>query len=375
MGESFSDLIRITSYEELGKLSDLLVLQDGTPVKTEDDWQKKRAELYHSVIEKQFGQQPPTPEIFEIEPLSFSEKTKVYRIKAGPANRPVSFRMTVFFVPDASSSPVVIDGDECWHYPYNRDFFRAFTDRGISFVLFDRTEIVCDFRDPERKSPLYRAYPDFEFGAMTAWAWGYSRCVDAVLQLGLTDPGLIGITGHSRGGKAALLAGALDERIRVVNPNDSGCGGAGCYRIRMEGITEDGESGRNETLEDILNLFGYWFSKDLADYYLHAEDLPFDQHELKALVAPRILLEGNAASDLWANPVGSYITAVAAQSVYGFLGVPKNHYWYYRKGYHFHEVSDVQCLAEVMVSLQCGKDPQGDFFRIPFTLPSQQRFQ
>ena len=155
MSISYSNLIRLTKIRELGELGDLLTLSDGNPVKTPADWQKKRGELYRTVIEIQYGIQPPAPEVFEVEPLAFSEFTNVYRITAGPAACPVSFRMILFFVPGADSlCPVVIDGDACWQYPYNRDFIQAFRGRGIAFALFDRTEIVPDIRDAGRNGRL-----------------------------------------------------------------------------------------------------------------------------------------------------------------------------------------------------------------------------
>ena len=89
----------------------------------------------------------------------------------------------------------------------------------------------------------------------------------------------------------------------------------------------------------------------------------------EALVAPRILLEGNAASDLWANPVGSYRTAVAAGKAFRLLGAEKNHLWYYRRGYHWHKISDVECLAEVMLAKVRGTDFPGDFYQTPFRVP------
>lgn len=364
------DLIKITDNEVLSQLPNPFLFENGTQVHTIEGWKKRKEELYHIAIELPFGKQPPKPEFLHVETLGLGSRSKTYRIIAGPADHPVSFRMFLFIPSGAKAPwPVAIDGDLCWDYSFNQEYLQAFLSRGIALVLFDRLELAADLRDAGRRSPLYRAYPDLNFGALSAWAWGYSRCVDALLNLGLADPDCIAFTGHSRGGKAALLAGALDERATIVNPNNSGCGGCGCYRIRAKGITEDGKEERNETLEDILDQFDYWFSPTLKDYYNHAEQLPFDQHELKALVAPRILLEGNAASDLWANPVGSVQTAVAADEVYKFLGAEKNHYWYFRTGYHWHKPEDVTRLAKLMRSTKDGTEVDDSYAQAPFHLP------
>ena len=364
------DLIRITDYRVLDVLPDPFLFKDGTRVKNEVDWNRRREELYRLAVEIPFGKQPPKPEFFHVETLGLGSRTNSYRITAGPADHPVSFTMFVLFPPKTAAPwPVVIDGDRCWDYPFKTEFNHPFLDRGIAVVLFDRLELAADLRESGRRSPLYRAYPDLDFGAVSAWAWGYSRCIDALLELDIADPSCIAFTGHSRGGKAALLAGALDVRATIVNPNESGCGGAGCYRIEASGITEDGDLKNNETLEAIIDQFDFWFSPTLRSYYGNVAALPFDQHYLKALVAPRILLEGNAASDFWANPVGSWQSAMAAREVYRFLGAERNHYWYYRKGYHWHKGSDVTRLAKLMRNTLDGTTTDDAYFETPFVKP------
>ncbi len=360
-------LIQITQCRSHGMLPDPFLRPDGTRIAHPEDWSQHREDLLHLAVDIPFGQQPPKPDFLHIEPLCLGSRTKSYRLTSGPYGSPVSFRMLVLYPQDRPAPwPVVIDGDLCWDYPLDKAFLGEFLSRGIAVALFDRTEIASDVRDTGRRSPLYRAYPDLDFGALMGWAWGYSRCVDALLELGLADPNCIAFTGHSRGGKAALLAGVLDTRATIVNPNNSGCGGAGCFRTEASGLTEDAEPDRNENLEDIIDQFDYWFSKGLQAYYGKAGTLPFDQHYLKALVAPRILLEGNAASDLWANPVGSWQTACAAHEVFRFLGAPENHYWYYRKGYHWHKVEDVARLAKIMRCTADGTRTDDRFYEVPF---------
>ena len=362
------DLIRITRNIVRGKLPDPFLFEDGSRVRTKEDWLRRREELFRIGVELPYGDRIPTPEYFRTDPLCLGSESHTYRITAGPKDCPVSFYMHLF-MPDKASTkpwPVVIDGDMCWCDSYNREWLGAFLKKGIAVCMFNRCEIVSDVRSEGKRSPLYRAYPDLEFGALMAWAWGYSRCLDALLSLGYTDGSCVAFTGHSRGGKTALLAGVLDDRATIVNPNDSGCGGAGCYHNSVFAITEDGDEKREESVEAIIDQFDYWFSEKFRVYYNNVEEMPFDAHYLKALVAPRVLLEGNAASDLWANPVGSFQTASAASEVYKFLDVRENHYWYYRTGYHDHLPEDVERLAKLML---CGKGTDDEYYVTPFEKP------
>jgi hypothetical protein len=129
----------------------------------------------------------------------------------------------------------------------------------------------------------------------------------------VTDPDVdadaICVTGHSRRGKTALLAGALDERIALVVPHQSGTGGAALSRDNDQ-----------ETVERINRVFPHWFSDMFTRFNDNEYRLPIDQHLLMALVAPRPLLETAGIQDRWANYDSALRALRAADSVYEFLG-------------------------------------------------------
>jgi len=220
---------------------------------------------------------------------------------------------------------VVLNGDACWHYATD-DVIAGILRRGYAFAQFNRVEIAPDM--PRARGPT---------GALTAWAWGYHRAVDALAQVDLVDPAQLAVVGHSRGGKAALLAGATDERIALTSANNSGAGGAGCFRVLGPGA---------ETLSDVTQGFPHWFGPELAAYAGREHALPFDQHFLKALVAPRSLLTTEALDDLWANPVGSWHTHAAARAVYELQGAGERIAISYRPGGHDHAPADWTTLLD-----------------------------
>jgi cephalosporin-C deacetylase-like acetyl esterase len=119
------------------------------------------------------------------------------------------------------------------------------------------------------------------------------------------------VYGHSRNGKTALLCGAFDERVAAVIPHQAGCGGTSPAR---------GKTG--EQLRDINKNFPHWFNDTYVQFNEHVERLPFDQHCLIAMCAPRPVLLTNAVEDQWANPVGQFENLQAADEVYRFLGAP-----------------------------------------------------
>ena len=154
-----------------------------------------------------------------------------------------------------------------------------------------------------------RAKQTINRGSVAAWAWGVHRAVDYLITDAKVNGKRIAVMGHSRNGKAALLAGATDERIALVIPHQSGCGGAAPSR----GVV-------GEKVADINKRFPHWFNATFKTYSETPDKLPFDQHHVLACISPRPVLLSNAVQDTWANPDGQYTALRAAKAAWDALG-------------------------------------------------------
>lgn len=191
-----------------------------------------------------------------------------------------------------------------------------------------------------------------EWGAIGIWAWGYSRIADYLQKERRIDKNRMAVLGHSRLGKTAVWAGAQDKRFKVVLSNDSGCGGAALSK-RVFG----------ENVGRITANFPHWFCPAFNRYSENEASLPFDQHELLALIAPRHAYVASAEDDSWADPKGEYLSLYYSGPVYrlyGMQGLPNieqpavHQPQHYDVGYHIragkHDVTsyDWQCYLDFL---------------------------
>ncbi|MBP3369765.1 MAG: hypothetical protein J6L85_03335 [Clostridia bacterium] len=156
---------------------------------------------------------------------------------------------------------------------------------------------------------------DYDCGKIGIWAWAAMRVMDYAQTREELDPERVSVAGHSRLGKTALLAGALDERFYCAISNDSGCSGAALAR-ETEG----------EDIAAICRVFPFWFCKNYYKYANNEESMPFDQHFLVAANYPHKVYVASAEEDQWAYPKNEYLSCVAASEFFethgmmGFVG-------------------------------------------------------
>ena len=294
-------------------------------------WEERRKEIVALLCKEEYGFFPAKHEKISFEVLSedvrfCAGKSTLYKVKVS-----VSFGKKEFSFPIYANIPKkegkhpffvhinFTDGvpDKC--LPIEEICDRGFA--VISFSYRDVTEddvlLTVEHKPKSNELDLYevlferKAAPEtMECGKIAFWAWAASRAMDYAETLDCLDLTKAAVVGHSRLGKTALLAGALDERFRYVISNDSGCSGAAISRDKV-----------GESIERITTRFFYWFCKDYYKYRAKEQELPFDQHFLIAASAPRKVYVASAVEDTWADPDSEYLACYAASEVYEKLGM------------------------------------------------------
>ncbi|MBQ7400123.1 MAG: hypothetical protein IJW06_06675 [Clostridia bacterium] len=322
-----------------GKMPDPFLKSDGTRM-TKEEWFEKKDEIRQKIVDFEYGGMPPRPEFVEFEEMNNEpipgRCAMWYKVKAGKPDKYVTFNLQIITNNKGKDKyPVLLTGDGCYSNLESDTVTEAFN-RGYVTASFNRLDFAYDMK--ERKGPLYDVYPEYpDFTAISAWAWGYSVCMDVFEKIDYVDETEVGITGHSRGGKTVMLAAAMDERIKYVCPNNSGCHGAVSHRCYVKGL---GWHGDTERIATMVEMFPSWMGPKLWDYIDKEEQLPYDMHYFGALIAPRYYLQCEGMQDYWINPIGAWQNFSAVKACYKYLGCEDNAGAWFRPGFHRQKLPD-----------------------------------
>ena len=332
-----------------------LICNDGSRVRDSKQWEARRREIFSLLEREMFGRAPARPDKITFEPTSIDKNAlggKAIRKEIAIKTAGRTMNLLLYLPPQAAHKqvPVIVGlnfgGNHTVHADPGIRMGDVWTlDRATKTVNAAKAEEKSRGRSSEQwqvEKILSRGYglatvyyediePDHdgmisksiraaylkpgetsvgdgEWGAIAAWAWGLSRIVDYLATDRQVDSRRLAVMGHSRLGKTALWAAAVDTRFALAISNDSGEGGAAISR-RMFG----------ETVENLNTRFPHWFAPNYRKYNSRVSEMPFDSHMLLSLIAPRPVYIASAEEDKWADPKGEFLAGVAVSPVYELL--------------------------------------------------------
>ena len=357
-----ADFPAVDSLAAKPELPDPLVMSDGTRVTTKDDWMTRRVPELRALFEHyMYGRRPQAVhgvegKVLRTDPAAFGGKATLkevhvnvgldapvhllivvpnQRTKPAPCFLGLNFSGNYALVTDPQvEMPRGWVSEKYAGAPENRAgeagrgkqveawAIEQSIDRGYAVATFFNGDIIPDKAELAEEQ-LRRFLPSDVPAAgdapatLMVWSWAFSRMIDYLETDKDIDARRIAVVGHSRNGKTALLAAAFDERIALCIPSQAGCGGTAPSRVAPDWAAPQANGRpKAETVAVINKSFPHWFCANFKGFNEQPERLPFDQHELVALCAPRPVLMSCATEDLWSNPPGQFAMLKAADPLY-----------------------------------------------------------
>ena len=301
--------------EPLYELPNPLLMNDGkTKVESLNDWNRRRLEISEMIQELGIGQKP------EVSPEA---------VKARMDGDTLIVNVTV--------NGETLTLKSCLHYPTTGQPPYAlmigtsmlslpkplFENRPIAVMNYHEAQVndYSQWRKPHHDRGEHnfdRLYPELkDNGAYSEWAWGLSRLIDGLEQLGAEktriDVKHIGVSGCSYAGKMALFCGAFDDRVALTIAQEPGGGGAASWRYNCH----------VDSVENLDRTDYHWFLESMREKF-HGDSvylMPYDHHELCAMVCPRALLVLGNTDYRWLADESAYVSLNAARKVWGKLGI------------------------------------------------------
>ena len=306
------------------KLPDPFMGLDGKRISSKADWKCRREEIGAMYEKLMFGEKPRNPE--KVEGKKSGNK---YTVTVTDKGKSASFDVTINSAGTKDKpKPALIGLDQ--GFGSCGSLGSSTNGLDIAMITFNTNNVA-----PENGGGKFFQLYNGGQGTIIAWAWGVSRLIDALEKD--PDAGIdvkhLAVSGCSRLGKAALAIGAFDERIALTIPQESGSGGASLWRVGAQVNKQKGKQfvqGLNSAGSE-----GNWMIKSFKNYDGKENTLPFDQHMLVSMVAPRPLLIIDNAGQEWLGEVPSNYCGQASLETYKALGVTEN-YTYSQEGGHAH---------------------------------------
>ncbi|KLO19318.1 hypothetical protein SCHPADRAFT_818353 [Schizopora paradoxa] len=309
------------------KLPNPFLFNDGTHVRTKEDFTCRQKQMAALIQGYEAGSLPPRPPV--VEPaFTRNGSTAVLNITTGFEDNKISFAPTMTF-PEGTAP------ERGWPLLIAYSGLSIPVPDGIATLIFDNSAMGEQNDQSSRGVGLFFDLfgSNATASSMSAWVWGVSRIIDSLELTPKAGINLdkIAVTGCSRDGKGALMAGAFEPRIALTIPQESGSGGDTCWRLSK--FEQDSGDVVQQATEIVME--NVWFSVNFDNFVNDISVLPYDHHSLAALVAPRALISFENTDFEWLSPLSGFGCMTAAHTVFEALGIPDNH-GFVQAGNHSH---------------------------------------
>jgi dienelactone hydrolase len=302
-----------------------------TPVTIPALWARQRQVLRNDIEHWIFGRMPPAPDNLRATVTATrhdgQSTVREVRLAFGPGQR-ATLRIELVIPDGPGPFPVFLT-----NHARNRPWIYTAVRRGYIAAIYHATD--PNYGNGDDSDAWIDIYPEYDWSCLARWAWAASRTVDYLVTLPEVNKAQIGLAGHSRNGKQALLAAAFDERIGAVIPSSGNSGENDPWRYTTEPFG-------NESIELLAGVQSHWFGGRLRFFAGREDKLPVDQNSLLALVAPRGLMLYSGFAESAGNPLGFEQAYRSALTVYKFLGREQNIWLQLRAGEHETTAGDVE---------------------------------
>jgi pimeloyl-ACP methyl ester carboxylesterase len=329
----------------IANLPDPLILtKDGRQIAVTNEalWNSQKEWIRSQVEQWVFGRMPPPPDNLRAVVTGTRREgtttVRDVRLEFGP-DHGATLRLQLI-IPDGKGPFPVFLTNHSRRYPWLYTAVR----RGYIGCYYAANDPAYGGGDSDDADRYIEIYPTYDFSCLARWAWSAARAVDYLVTLSEVDKSKIGLAGHSRHGKQALLAAAFDERIGAVILSSGNTGECDPWRYTTDMFV-------NESIELLTGVQPHWFHPRLRFFAGREDKLPVDQNMLMALIAPRGLMIYGGYAESAGNPFGYEQAYRSVRRVYSFLGHEQNVWLNLRDGEHPTAVVDVEQFMDFLDSV------------------------